>query len=194
MPVTKKKGAIPRELGAKVADEEGDDVVQARAEHPRAYRVPARDHDNGSDAKKPLSSKPLSSTAGTRKPLSSSSASAKPTSRTSSSAPKRQFEIFADPPSASSASSSAAATNDRPRPLAKRRADAHDKENAVAPDSPSARTRSKAREAAAPVLKKKTTPLAPRRVLADAPLADVSIAYGAEGDEPEGFRDVEPRS
>lgn len=132
---------------------------------------------SSSDAKKPLSSKPLSN-----KPLSSTSSSgAKPT-RTS--APKRQFEIFADPVPTSTSST----TTEKPRALAKRRADAHDKENAVAPDSPSQRTRSKVRDVA-PVLKKKTTSLAPRRVLADQPLADVSIAYGADGDEPEGFRD-----
>ncbi|KAL1411234.1 hypothetical protein Q8F55_002185 [Vanrija albida] len=111
-----------------------------------------------------------------RQPLGAKLGTARPAAKPKA-APKRQFEIFADPaPSSSSAA---------PRPASKRRPEG-DKENA-APDSPSARTRSKAR-VADPAPKGKAAPLPPRRALADQPLADVSLAYGAEGDEPEGFR------
>ncbi|GMK55390.1 hypothetical protein CspeluHIS016_0204460 [Cutaneotrichosporon spelunceum] len=119
-------------------------------------------------AAKPLMSKSLSSKSLSGKPLASKPLTTKAVSPSLSLKPHT---------SATSLS----------KPAAKRRARTQtDKENAALPDSPASRTRSKMRLPDEPKSKAKTVPAF--TVFAD-PLGDVSEAYGATGEEPEGFRE-----
>ncbi|BEI85340.1 hypothetical protein CcaverHIS002_0507410 [Cutaneotrichosporon cavernicola] len=122
-------------------------------------------------ASKPLMSKPLSKSS-SGKPLAS-----KPLASKSLSQSQSQSQSLN--PHASSSSLS------KP-PVKRRTRTPMDKENAVLPDSPASRTRSKLRLPDEPKSKPKTARAF--TVFTD-PLADVSEAYGATGEEPEGFRE-----
>ncbi|BEJ16096.1 hypothetical protein CspHIS471_0507010 [Cutaneotrichosporon sp. HIS471] len=120
-------------------------------------------------ASKPLMSKPLSKSP-SGKPLASKPLASKSQSQSQS----------------QSLNARASSSSLSKPPVKRRTRTPMDKENAVLPDSPASRTRSKLRLADEPKSKPKTARAF--TVFAD-PLADVSEAYGATGEEPEGFRE-----
>lgn len=133
-------------------------------------------------AVKPLASKPLSSNS---LPTSSEARSSKPLPQPLAAKP------LSKPVPSSSSLSKPLLTKKTRAPLAKRARSPTDKENTYAPpDSPASRTRSKLRLPDAPSEGKSKPKKTARAftVFAD-PLADVSEAYGASGNEPEGFRE-----
>ncbi|TXT14412.1 uncharacterized protein COLE_00605 [Cutaneotrichosporon oleaginosum] len=141
-------------------------------------------------AARPLSTKlakPLSNTsmiasakAPSSKPLAAKSVLNQPNASSSSFEPSLSKHAMSKPSSSKSAA--------RPRAaLVKRARSPTDKENAAPPDSPASRTRSKL-VLPKPSIEKKPMKKSSRAftVFVD-PLADVSEAYGASGDEPAGF-------
>ncbi|KAK1924744.1 hypothetical protein DB88DRAFT_539550 [Papiliotrema laurentii] len=132
----------------------------------------------------------------TAKPSLSSSTKPKRTPLAAATKAKRQFEIFSDPspapPVVASAPNSSKDTSPlkRSRLTPRKKQSEEDKENAAPTlsDSPASRTRSKTASQAAqsPIKDSKRVKGGPVR--ADAPLADVSSAYGATGEIPSGFK------